>query len=229
MSTDSPSPDPVTTSPTATAWRRCARIVGNRGMAWTPGEVTSFPISRGGCRWLHGPDGERKPVPGAAARRGRVLPYALPRPCGRGGGGISVSEAARASDGKEDWRSLARRVVHELYVYDRATRVVADAYFKGQQVLFPDSAETLTDVIGRIETLIEMDNHDIKTSSGKRSRKTAGVDLAQVEESAQEDGKILIDEIVVMGEAEALEICGERRDSVLLVRNHLDAALGGSR
>ncbi len=40
-------------------------------------------------------------------------------------------------------------------------------------------------------------------------------------DSAQNDAITLIDEIGVMAKADALEICGEKRDSVLLVKNHL--------
>ena len=138
-------------------------------------------------------------------------------------GGSSSGEPDQGIDGKGSWHSSAQRFIHELYAYDRAACVVGDAYFNGRPVLFPDAAKTLQDLIGRIETLIEMDNHDIKGGNGKRRARTRIIDLCKTKELAREDGQGVVDEIVVMAKAEALEICGENRDSVLLISKHLEA------
>ena len=143
-------------------------------------------------------------------------------------GRSSDSGAGHKRDGTESWQTTAQRFTHELYVYDRTARVVADAYFNGQQVLFPDSARTLQDLMGRIETLIEIGNHDIKAGKGTRRAKSGVIDLEKVKASAQQDAKAMIDEIVVMAKAEALVICGENKGSALLVKNHLAAGLGGA-
>ena len=135
--------------------------------------------------------------------------------------GSAPGEPDQGMDGEGSWRCSAQRFIHELYVYDRAACVVGDAYFNGRPVLFPDAAETLQDLIGRIETLIKMDNHDIKGGNGKCRAITRIIDLYKIKELAQEDAKHLIGEIVVMAKAEALEICGENRDSVVLIRKHL--------
>lgn len=69
--------------------------------------------------------------------------------------------------------------------------------------------------------MIEMDNNDIKGGNGKRRARTRIIDLCKIKELAREDGQRVVDEIVVMAKAEALEICGENRDSVVLVKQHL--------
>ncbi len=142
--------------------------------------------------------------------------------------GSSPGETDQGIDDEGSWRSSAQRFIHELYVYDRAAYVVGDAYFNGRPVLFPDAAETLQDLIGRIETLIEMDHQDVKTGNGKCRARTRIIDLYKIKELAQEDAKHLVGEIVVMAKAEALEICGENQDSALLVKNYLEAGLGGA-
>ena len=97
----------------------------------------------------------------------------------------------------------------------------------GQGQLSPDAAEILQDQIGLIESHIEGDNYEAKNRKGNHRRKTESINLEQVRELAKKDAKDLIDEFIVVAKAEALEVIGEKRDSVLIVKNHLEAGLGG--
>lgn len=98
----------------------------------------------------------------------------------------------------------------------------------GHEVLFPDAAEILQDQKRLIESHIEGDNYEAKNPKGNRRSNTESIDLEQVRESAKNGAKELIDEFVVVAKAEALETCGEKRDLVLLVKNHLESELGGA-
>ncbi len=138
---------------------------------------------------------------------------------------LSAKDIKQGHNGEISWRLGAERFIRELYSFDRAASVIGNTYFEGHQVLFPDAAETLQDQISLIESIIEGDSYDAKHRIGDRRSKTECIDLERVKELAQKDAKDLIDEFVVMAKAEALEICGEKRDSVLLVKNHLESGL----
>ena len=141
--------------------------------------------------------------------------------------GAASTVAIETGDESEiTWRYSAKRFIRELYVYERSASVIANTYFNGHQVLFPDAAEILQDQKRLIESHIEGDNYEAKNRKGNRRSNTESIDLEQVRESAKKGAKELIDEFVVVAKAEALETCGEKRDSVLLVKNHLEAELG---
>ncbi len=142
-------------------------------------------------------------------------------------GAASTVAIENGAESEITWRYSAKRFIRELYVYERAASVIGNTYFNGHQVLFPDAAEILQDQKSLIESHIEGDNYEAKNRKRNRRSNTELIDLEQVRESAKKGSKELIDEFVVVAKAEALEICGEKRDSVLLVKNHLEAELGG--
>ena len=140
-------------------------------------------------------------------------------------GSASTVAIENGDESEITWRYSAKRFIRELYVYERAASVIGNTYLNGHKVLFPDAAEILQDQIGRIESMIEGDSYDAKNRIGNRPSKTECIDLEQVRELAQKDAKELIDEFVVVAKAEALEVIGEKRGSVLFVKNHLEAEL----
>lgn len=132
----------------------------------------------------------------------------------------------------EHWKELALRFLPEIYILRGASNSINQRYFDGQQTLIPTVAEGFDQLLGLVETLVDVYNEalagDIERLDRLLSETGDGqdeapltIDLAESIQNAQEAAKEQVGYLVDMAKSEALDLLGETRQAFELVDRHV--------
>src|SRR5208283_639213 len=68
-----------------------------------------------------------------------------------------------AVERREDvsWRLIAEAYLTQMYAFRQATAIISRSYFDGEELLFSEYTQSLSELIGYIETLVEAFNEDV--------------------------------------------------------------------
>jgi len=116
----------------------------------------------------------------------------------------------------EFWKQMAGILVSNLYAFRQAITTISQRYFDGEQIMFSDSIQSLTD--------LEKDTQELVTTFNDLIAKEPE-DKINVEALRTVTDKIVtgrVSYLVDMAKAEALDALGENHAAVELVERYLE-------
>ena len=158
----------------------------------------------------------------------------------RRGDGSSLWGRSQEVERVRQWKAMAKSFLVELYSARQAIDVISKRYFDGCEVLFPDAAEHLRDILGTMEGMVEMFNdgpawnleHYERMAMAEGFRSMDGeseqpglpgykVELEEFKAASQVRASDLAAYLVDMAKAEALDHMGDHRASIEVMERHL--------
>lgn len=116
----------------------------------------------------------------------------------------------------QNWKNTFEMFLGELYAFQQAVASISQRYFDGHDVLFPDPARELAEVVGGTEAIVA----DLKQEL-ERTGQQVVIDLEAMRKGSGKDAAHRIDYLVDMAKAEALDRLGEQRAAIDLAVRHL--------
>ena len=114
------------------------------------------------------------------------------------------------------WKDMAGTLLLNLHSFQQAVTTISQRYFDGEEVLFPDSVKSLTDLEKYTEELItEFNNRVAKQAEDK-------LDSEVLRSVADKTVTGRVSYLVDMAKAEALDALGDNRAAVELIQRHLE-------
>lgn len=116
-----------------------------------------------------------------------------------------------------EWKHAVSSMLVELYSFRKALITIQKSYFEGHELLFPDLAKDLEEVISATEKTMDNFNKDL----ADMMELSEGIDLEAIRRNADNVSSQQISYIVDMAKAEALDCLGEPQEAVKLAERHL--------
>ena len=123
-----------------------------------------------------------------------------------------IDEANREEE-IQTWKALTAQFLIEIYGFQQAFFSISKHYFDGHQVLYPDLANGMSQIIEDTENLVALFN--------RIAEKHSRINLEALRKDAGEETAKQINCLVDMAKADALDAVGEDRAAAELVERHL--------
>ncbi len=130
------------------------------------------------------------------------------------------------------WKELANEFLTELYTLRRVFNSVNQLYYEGQQVLFPQVAQSFEELVGYIERLVGLYNGDLAEGldclmtllpkvHSQKSVEPFRLDVSTLDGLTEKPAKNEAAYLVDMAKVEALDTMGENQKAVELLDRHV--------
>ncbi len=120
---------------------------------------------------------------------------------------INRDSGGKQAERVRQWQDWVAQLLAELYLFRQAVASICRRYFDGQEILFPETAEQLGQVVDGLEEMVAMFNQEFADQSEQQGR----VDLEAVRERVGEDGAQFRAILVDMARASTLVAAREGR------------------
>jgi hypothetical protein len=117
----------------------------------------------------------------------------------------------------QEWKECTQVFLAGLYAFQDAVALIGRRYFDGWQILFPDQAQYLADLVGDMEKLVGAFNHSFTGESGQ----LGPVDLGMVRQSESKEIAGHTSYLVDMAKADTLILRGEDLAATELLERYL--------
>jgi hypothetical protein len=113
------------------------------------------------------------------------------------------------------WKEMAGTLLLLLYTFREALTTIKQNYYKGEEVLFPDLARSLTDLINYTEDQVMEFNHEFADKVELR------VDIESIKREAEKKAASEVVNFIDFAKADALDELGEEDAATELMEKHL--------
>ena len=117
----------------------------------------------------------------------------------------------------EDWQRFVAGFLGEVYAFQEAVASISRRYFDGHEVLFPNVAKDMANVVKETERMVT----DFDDECRPNLEEQAVVDPEAVRNGAGKEAAANIAGLVDMAKAKALEDMGEQEAAAELAMRHL--------
>ena len=117
----------------------------------------------------------------------------------------------------EFWKQMAGILLSNLHGFKQAVSTIRQRYFDGEEIMFSDSIQSLTDLEKHIQELVTTFNDLI----AKEPEDKINVEVLRSVTDKTVTGRVSY--LVDMAKAEALDAMGENSAAVELIERHLEA------
>ena len=135
------------------------------------------------------------------------------------------------------WKEMAPEFLIELYTLQRVINSVNQLYYDGQQVLFPQMAQSFAELVGYIERLVDLYNRDLAEGldrlmallpvrDSKQSIEPFSLDVSTLDGPTEQPAKHETAYLVDIAKVEALDTMGEKEKAVELLEQHVRREAG---
>ncbi len=116
----------------------------------------------------------------------------------------------------QNWKNTFEMFLGELYAFQEAVASISRRYFDGHEVLFPDPARELAEVVRETEAIVA----DLKEELERIGQQVV-IDLEALRKASGKEASRKTAYMVDMAKAEALDHLGEQRAAIELAVRHL--------
>lgn len=113
------------------------------------------------------------------------------------------------------WKEMTGTLLRLLYTFREALTAIKQNYYKGEEVLFPDLARSLSDLIKYAEDQVKEFNHEFAEKAELR------LDVESIKREAGKKAPCEIVNFIDFAKADALDELGEERAATEIMEKHI--------